>query len=294
MMHCNNCGNSSDAKKDICMACGTKFSKDKSLSWKKEVSFKKEIPVNGGLALKNFLVVVIILMSLSGFLYFLAPSKEDEELTSSNLGLVVDKEFELEELIQFGYQHSNRSEDVLALAAFNEALGQVSEGSFKHFLINGEIALIENRMDEAYFNFNEAYKLNSNDFQINSSLGLFYLDLEGVNENYRDFEKAIEHAKKAYENASPEAKNLAKENLAMAHHLNGDYEEAISLLTSVFEDAQDPYVAYLLGLIFAENADESNAKLYLEKAVEAGIISENQIEEILNPEIKETTPSETQ
>ena len=59
-------------------------------------------------------------------------------------------------------------------------------------------------------------------------------------------------------------------HLAIAYYFNENYDKAISLFLS-FDLNKQPILAYWLGLSYVAKEDVENAKLYLKKAITAGV-----------------------
>lgn len=151
-----------------------------------------------------------------------------------------------------------------ALATLKDALTLVKEGGFDHHLLSGEIALLQQDHAAALASFNLAYELNATDLQLNSSLARFYLDMKDVVPQYVDYKKALFYALRAYEYDVFESFST-KENLIIAHFFNANYDEAISLISTINLD-QHPHMAFWLGRIYLSKGDHDNAQIYFQQA----------------------------
>jgi tetratricopeptide (TPR) repeat protein len=141
-----------------------------------------------------------------------------------------------------------------------------------------DIAYYEEKPSVAKDYYLKALALDPNDFQVNNSLTVLYLDLEDTYPAYVDYAAALRHAQKAYDVDKSE---ITKQNLATAHFFNENYSQTISLLSNT-NFTQHPYAALSLGLAYAATEDKANARLYLQKAVDAGIEVPPEVTEFLS------------
>ncbi len=286
-MYCNNCGKQNTASSKFCKHCGVNFEEidnetkpeqiehhatqlkteeKKSLNWRK-------------------IITTLIILAFVGFGIYGSVDKKpiatnNEALTNFDSGdskNAIEKfrqaadeattnEVKIEALKNLGYVYSTEGQPSQAINAFKEALPLSTQDTFDYYLISGEIALLEENINYALTNYNNAYRLKPEDFQINNALALFHLDLEGVAPNYADYNKALLYAKKANELSPSE---ISKQNLAIAYYFNENYNDTISLLSSS-NFTQHPYAAYWLGLAYLGNKDDANAKIYLQMAINEG------------------------
>lgn len=179
----------------------------------------------------------------------------------------VSNETKLSTLKNLAYVYSSEGQTAQALNSFKEALALTTQGSMDYYLITGEIALLQNDPATAISNYNKAYNLDPNDFQVNNALALFYMDIGDKYPKYVDYPKALSYAQKAVQKTDLE---LAKQNLGIAYYFNENYPLAISTLSNITID-KDTYTAYWLGLAYARNDDAFNAKIYLRKAIANGV-----------------------
>jgi len=299
-MYCHKCGKQNNTGSKFCKHCGVKFD---GVDEKKELenvehstashhTEKKKSSIWG-----KVITAVVILLILGGGIYGSVDKEpiatNNEALTNFDTGdsaTAIEKlrkaadeattdEIKVATLINLGYVYSTEGQSAQALNAFKEAIPLTTQDTFEYYLASGEVALLEGNANEALTNYNNAYRVNPEDYQINNALALFHMDLEEVAPRYVDYNKALLYAKKAYEvNGTSE---IAKQNLAIAHYFSENYSETISLLsTSNFN--QHPYITYWLGLAYLATEDEVNARTYLQMAIDAGIEVPQEIHDYLN------------
>src|SRR5690606_13141012 len=76
----------------------------------------------------------------------------------------------IEALKNLGYVYATEGQSSQALNTFKEALPLTTNGSLDYYLITGEIALLEKDASKALTNYNNAYRLDPENFQINNAL----------------------------------------------------------------------------------------------------------------------------
>jgi len=286
-MYCKNCGKESVGSEKFCTSCGTQFSQASESATSHSSS-----PVS--FAPKKFfemgkVIPAIVVIAFIGWGIY--ASLDDDSITRNNDALssfesgdsqtainqlqqasndAVTSDTKLNTLKNLGYVHSSEGQYEQALQSFREALTYANEGSFDYFLVSGEIALLEGKPNAAQISYNKAYELRPSDFQINNALNLFYLDLSEVAPYYSDYGKALQYAQKAYDVSDDLVKNTARQNLGIAHFFNENYDQAISYF-SYTDLTKEPYMAYWLGWAYAAKGDAVNARLYFQKALNAGI-----------------------
>jgi tetratricopeptide (TPR) repeat protein len=298
-MYCHKCGKQNNTGSKFCKYCGVKFD---GVDEKKELenvehstashhTEKKKSSIWG-----KVITAVVILLILGGGIY---GSVDKEPIATNNEALTnfdtgdsesaimkfrqaadeaTTDEIKVAALKNLGYVYSTEGQTTQALSAFNEALPLTTQDTFDFYLISGEVALLDGNVNDALTNYNSAYRLNPEDFQINNALALFHMDLEEVAPRYVDYNKALLYAKKANELSPSE---ISKQNLAIAHYFNDNYNDTISLLsTSNF--SQHPYAAYWLGLAYLSIEDDANAKTYLQMAIDNGAEVPQEIIDYLN------------
>ena len=221
---------------------------------------------NAKKVITTVLILLLVGIGISGIIK--ENLRDSEDLSDLESG-VASTDDEMNRLKNRAYDFIAAEDYVQALEAFKEALALTSAGSFDEHFISGEIAVLEQDPDSALASFTRAYELNPEDSQINNTLALFYLDLDQVAAQYRDYEKALFHAKKAYE-GQPDDPEIAKQNLALAYYFTGDLDQAITLL-STSDFVAYPASAYWLGFVYLGKEDGDNARLYFKKAIDAGV-----------------------
>ncbi len=298
-MYCHKCGKQNTENSKFCKHCGADLNgTDKqevpehtehyTISHKKE---EKKSSIWG-----KAITAIVIFLIVSGGIY---GSVDKEPIATNNEALskfdagdsktaieqfrkaaneATSDEVKVAALKNLGYAYSTEGQTTEALSSFNEALPLTTQDTFDYYLISGEIALLDGNINDALTNYNNAYRLNPEDFQINNALALFHLDLEGVAPKYVDYNKALLYAKKANELSPSE---ISKQNLAIANYYNENYSETISLLSSS-NFTQHPYAAYWLGLAYLGNKDDANAKTYLQMAIDNGAEVSQEVHDYLS------------
>jgi|BioPla2DNA2_1021312.scaffolds.fasta_scaffold26927_4 tetratricopeptide (TPR) repeat protein len=296
-MFCTNCGKKSEGNQKFCTSCGGALSAETKKE--KEVP-KTQVPLSASTESSwnvGRIITILIILAVVGFGIY--GSLDENSITTNNEGITSFDSGDSEQAIRqfqqasqeaegtdtklntlknLGYVYSSEGQYEQALQAFREALTYTSAGSFENYLVAGEIALLEGKPNAAQISYNKAYELNSNDFQINNALNLFYLDLESVAPNYVNYPKALTHAQKAFDVSTSDIKNIATQNLAIAHFFNENYDRTISLLSP---QGSDPYIAYWLGWSYAIKEDEANARFYFQRAVDGGVEVEQEVYDYL-------------
>jgi tetratricopeptide (TPR) repeat protein len=134
-------------------------------------------------------------------------------------------------------------------AAATEALRTMSESD--KLFVQGNKLLAENKPAEAVASYEEAIKLNQNQWAYYFNLGLAYKKLQKSDEARAAFAKALEFNPGSYSGGKELAESLAKA---------GNYEEAKSLYLKAVEiSADDPDVFYNLGLCQASTGEAEAA-----------------------------------
>lgn len=294
-MYCKNCGKESDSNKKFCTNCGNAFSTVRSEQQDQSSSIPKTATKINTSAIVRILVVVAII----GWIAY--SNLDDGSIKTNNEGIssfdsgnseqaiqqfqeasnsAVTDDTKINTLKNLGYVYATEGQVDLALNSFKDALALAKTYSFDYYLISGEIAVLEGKPNAAQISYTKAYEIDSNNFQINNALNLFYLDLEEIAPSYSNYPKALIHAKKAYEVSDSGIKNLATKNLGIAHMLNENYDQAISYLSPYANS--DVYSAFWLGLAYLSKEDHINAKLYLRKALNGGVEMPQEIIDYLN------------
>lgn len=298
-MFCKNCGKEFGDGQKFCTNCGAASS---SVSHQEAKTKSVTAFSVGGAGSKiniSKIVTVFVAVAIIGWVVYInldedAIQKNNEGLTSFDSGDsqtainqfqqaaedAITNDAKIQTLKNLGYVYATEGQNAQALTAFKEALELTKKDTFDYYLISAEIALLEFKPNAALLSFNKAYELNPVDFQVNNSLALFYLDLEEIAPQYVDYPKALSLAKKAYE-YDVEKSEISKQNLAIAHLLNENFDQAISLLSTTNLN-QHPHGAYWLGLAYLGKEDHTNAKFYLQKALNAGVEMPQEILDYLN------------
>ena len=294
-MFCKNCGTESAGTKKFCTNCGASFSVSQSsettLPPKPVRPPMPKEPWTTGRIIKTVIAVVfvggLILLKFGwgaiNSIDSTAVDKNNSAQTAYESGGdpnqainqlqqasqdAVTNSTKLTTKTNLAYIYSSEGKTELALSAFKEALTFTSEGSLDYYLISGEIALLEAKPNAALIAYNKAYEKDPNDSQVNNALNLFYLDIADERPQYSNVAKALTYAIRANQIQPSEG---TKQNLGIAYHLNENYKQAISLLSSVTNVAGQPYVAFWLGLAYAGDEQPVNAKRYLQIAINGGV-----------------------
>jgi len=285
-MFCKQCGNKIEDNLKFCTSCGVSSNSHQQNNDKehmKRTLEKNEEPFDWSKTVKILIGIAIIGWIIYANLDQGAIDTNNKGLTSFNSGDSVQAVQQLKEAVNsavssdtkintlknLGYAYSSDGQNVLALNSFKEALALAKADTFDYYLISGEIAMLENKPNSALVNYNKALAIEPNNFQINNTLNLFYLDLEDKAPNLVNYPKALVYAKKAYEVAGSDVKNIVTQNLGLAYYFNDNYPQAIANFNAVTSD-KDSYTAYWLGLSYAGNNDPVNAKYYFRKAIASG------------------------
>jgi len=293
-MFCKKCGKKSEGDQKFCTSCGAPFS---TSAEKGEPIFSQSSPPKPKGSPVGKIIGIIVILAIVGLGIW--GSMDDGAIEKNNQAIsnfdsgdseqairqfqqasqeATGSDTKLNTLKNLGYVYSSEGQYAQALQSFKEALTYAIAGSFDHYLVSGEIALLEGKPNAAQISYNKAYELSPSDFQINNALNLFYLDLESIAPNYVNYPKALTHAQKAFDVSTSDVKNIATQNLAIAHFFNENYDRTISLLSS---QGSDPYIAYWLGWSYAIKEDEANARFYFQRAIDGGVEVEQEVYDYL-------------
>ena len=293
-MFCKNCGQKREVDQKKCIVCKTVFTD----AITKETEVKEVTEKKSFWSIGRIIFGIFILFSVGSGIYGNLDEgvveKNNDGLASYEIGDNESAIIQLEQakneavtdvnkiltLMNLAYVYEDEGDIDNALNSFTEALEVAKENSFDYYLIMGEIALLENKPNSAIISFQKAYELKPEDFQINNTLTLFYLNLDGMTTAYEDDVKALEHAHKSFDN-DPDKSEIIKHNLAIAHLFNGNNDEVISLMsTTNFE--HHPYMAYWLGIAYMNIGDDINAKKTFQISLDNGEELEPELNDYFN------------
>jgi tetratricopeptide (TPR) repeat protein len=294
-MICKNCKKDVQDGAKFCTACGSPFTNPTPQTQTNETPPeppKKSNPI--GKIISAFIFILVIGFGIYGSISDNAIDKNNNAIDSLNAGDTqtaisqlqeakegaVGKEDKINILVNLGYVYESEGNYDEAKTAFTEAQSLAISDSSEYFLISAELALLENDPESALANFNKALELKPNDFQINNSLSLFYLDSEELFPEYEDFAKALAHAKVSYENDDINSET-SKQNLALAHFYNENYQEAIDLYSTT-NLTEHPFVNYWLGLSHLALDNPDKGLTYLQAAKDAGVELPDEINDYLD------------
>lgn len=285
-MFCEQCGQQIGNEEKFCTNCGSPvLLKDSHQNDKEEMPVMTSLPKSSSFGLRQIITILVVLgfigLGVYGSIDDDAVEKNNDALKNLELGnaeqgiqqlndasqSAVTKENKINTLKNLGYAYDGEGKTEEALASFQQALALTTQNTFDYYLVSGEVALLESKPNSAAVSFKKAYELNPENFQINNSLALFYIDLENTAPQYVDYPKALTHALKA---RSINESETARQNLGLAYFFNDNYDQAISLFSQSNLD-QHPIASLWLGLAYAGKEDKINAKLYIQKALHAGI-----------------------
>lgn len=283
-MHCTNCGNKLNLGQKFCTGCGKQIEIAESNN--AHPASSTPLPNSKPFSIRQIITTVIVL----GFIAFSAIASLDEDaINANNEGLTSFESGNNQEAIQklqqasqdahsndtkiltlinLGYVQTTEGKNQDALVSFRQALSLTTKDSFEYFLISGEIDIIELRFDSALVNLKKAYALKPDDYQVNNSLALFYLDLEDIDQKHVDYKQALFHAKKA--NTAQSDSKITRENLGLAYFFNEMYSESAQLLIQS-DLSNKPALNLYIGLSYAGIQDVSKARFYLQQAINAGV-----------------------
>ncbi len=288
-MHCKDCGKKINNKAKFCVHCGNAIVSNvvKNADYPKPPKQKWSAWRIIKISAIVLIVGALILLKIGITAY---NSIESESVTTNNeaLSAFVDGNSEvaiqkmqkasqdasfdtnkLNTLKNLGYMYSSEGQNDKALSSFKKALPYTTDKTFEYYLVSGEIAILKKEMGTAQELFKKAYQLRPNDFQINNTLNLFYLDLEDIAPKYVNYKKALQYAKQALDASALDVRSIAQQNLAIAYFFNENYTESIKIL-SKFDTDKQPYLAYWLGLSYVSIENEKMGVFYLRKAINAG------------------------
>lgn len=285
-MHCKNCGKEVGAEKKFCSNCGTPVSKLSPMkpSTAMPLTAKKEPWTFGrGAKIAAGVLVVLVLLVIRVVSAADSPAvlSNNEALKSYDAGnneqavsqlqqaaqSAVTNDTKINTLKNLAYVYSAQGKTDLAIQTFQQALALTTSGSYDYYLVSGEIASLKGDPSSALLGYNQAYKINPNDFQVVNALAVFYMNMDNAANEYQDYKKAVSYGQKAVQLSDLQ---VAKQNLGIAYYFDEDYSQAISTLSNLTID-KNTNTAYFLGLSYAGNDDAVNAKIYLQRAIDNGV-----------------------
>jgi len=302
-MFCKKCGTKIDGIKKFCTNCGNVILNEKDKE-KETIAHVKTInhsplpkePWTTKRALKVLGIVavvgIIIFYKIQNAADTTAIDKNNTALNSLDSGNHTQAIAQLQDassnaatndtkintLKNLAYAYESDGKNDEALSSFQEALKLVDQNSFDHYLISAEIALLQKNSNSAYVNFKKALGIKPDDYQVNNSLALFYMNLDGYSAEYEDYSKALTCALKA---SSLSDSVVAKINLGVAYFYNKNYDQSIAVL-SLVNITQHPDVGFYLGYDYVIKGDTSNAKSYFQQAINAGGVAPQEVTNYLN------------
>ena len=300
---CKNCGKKADGNEKFCKACG------KPLVAGEKASEKKEAPIPTYKPVKNNrwpnIVRVIIGLIIVGAIAWGAysSSQNDTAVQTSNTAIntyntsdtdtstqtavqqfqsalanATDDDTRLSILKNLALAYDRQNDTTDELATLNQALNYTTSGTVDYYYVKGNIAELQNDPSDALSDFKAAYNIDSQNYQINNELGLFYLDLSNQWVSYDDLAKGLQYEKTAY---SLQVNDVSAENLAIAYYLNDNYQQTISLLLPL-DINNHPTMALYLGLAYAKEKDVKDAEYYFQKAIDLGVQVPQEVNDYLN------------
>jgi len=189
--------------------------------------------------------------------------KEEIKLVYSNLGLLYEYKGDPDKAAEY----------------YQKVLSSSENNRPEYHSTLGKINILKNNIQEAVNNFEEALKIDTDDFDANNRLGLVYLG--EINDEIWDYAKALKYNEKAYE-LSPDASTM--QNLAINYFTLRKYTDAQPLFESIINfNPNNALAKYFMGLISYMQKDLEKAKKLLNEAVtiEPSLMNED-IKNILN------------
>lgn len=290
-MFCQKCKKDSSSSQEVCVLCGTpykqtqKFTQPGVEASKSHLGTFKEKRKKGKFGvIRTIGVIGLILFSIYTGVVDQGVDTNNETLENyetsesqtaiNKLNNAVDEaatdENKINTLNNLAYIQINEGQYQEALELFQKALTYTTENSFDYYLINGEIALINNQPDLAKSNYLKANELRPNDFSSNNALNLFYLDLNDQATEYTDYSKALNHAIIANQNADEYTYITASQNLGIAYYFNDQYYKAIEEFQKT-DLENDPIIAYWLGWSYVLIDNYEEASNHFQLALDGGI-----------------------
>lgn len=266
--YCNKCGLVIQPESTVCPQCGTPILKHNA---------KKQV-----LSIAIGILVFILVSGLfSYFTYFRSEQINNDAvremssggnpaktaaLLEDSVNKTTDDTLKITILINQGYAYVAAGDTEKAIESFNKAGELAAPDSLDDYIIKANLAELNNDFVAAEDFYLKAVEIAPEDYQANTSIGVFYLGILPGNEDFYDFEKALNYNLKAYK---IQADNITTENLAVNYFFLEDYDTAIEYylktnLTAVPDDN------FMLGVSYLMIGDDINAKKYIRTAYDMG------------------------
>jgi tetratricopeptide (TPR) repeat protein len=157
----------------------------------------------------------------------------------------------------------NKNEPEKAITAYEKVLALCKPTEDKYHSTLGKINILRGLIPDAIKNFEEALKINPDNFGAHNDLGLIFLG--EMDDNTLDYEKALIHNKKAHELN----RNTASiGNLALNYYCLGKYSNALPLYEELNKTSPDnSHTKYFLGVCYYHNNEMGKAKKSLTEAI---------------------------
>lgn len=186
-------------------------------------------------------------------------SKAIETLDSKNKDEMVTAYINLATIYQ------SKGDIESAKSAYKKALIYLTESDAQYYGIQGILRLFENDIPEAISLFDQAIKIDSQNYTANNYLGLIYLGQMGA--EFVNPEKAIGYNLKLYQKDPSDM--IAVQNLALNLFQLGRFEEAMPLFEQLYKIMpENPLLQYYLGLTYYQLGYSEDAISLLKLSVE--------------------------
>jgi tetratricopeptide (TPR) repeat protein len=279
--YCNKCGTVIPPEATTCTQCGTTPEQNNA---------NKKIT-----AIAIGVLVFIFLAGLVSYLTYFRSEQINNDVVSEviaggdlteaadsledSLNKTTDVSLKIKILINQGYVYTSAGEIDQAIESFSKANALSEPDSLNDYITKANVADLSNDFVAAEEYYLKAVKLAPEDYQANTSMGVFYLGLIPGTEEYEDYTLALSYNLKAYD---IQADNITTENIALNYFFLEDYDTAIEyyLATNL---AVVPDDNFMLGLSYLMIEDTVSAKKYIRTAYDMGYeLSEEYLEFINN------------
>lgn len=181
------------------------------------------------------------------------------------------------------YQYSSDNES--AILVYEDILSYIEPDSADSRSIEGAIALLKKDVPTAIEKYEEALKIDANNFTANNYLGLIYSGRYGA--EFRDFEKALPFNKKIYDitNTSGNLDYTILQILSFNYYELGQYDKASPLLEkALIYDPGNSITLYVYALTKYNQGDVAKAKEVLSNLVhfDQSYLQDEEVQRILN------------